>query len=82
MKEADVVIFTLPYPLVSAQLKIIEAIKAAGNIQRFLPSEFGIEEDRIAVLPPFQAFLDKKKCIRRAIEAAGIPYKLLRCLFR
>ncbi|KAK4743819.1 hypothetical protein SAY87_010131 [Trapa incisa] len=74
MKEADVVISTLPYPLVSAQLKIIEAIKAAGNIKRFLPSEFGIEEDRITALPPFQAFLDKKKCIRRAIEAAGIPY--------
>ncbi|KAK4770799.1 hypothetical protein SAY87_031331 [Trapa incisa] len=74
MREVDVVISTLPYPLVPAQLKIIQAIKAAGNIKRFLPSEFGCEEDRITALPPFQAFLDKKKCIRRAIEAAGIPY--------
>lgn len=28
----------------------------------------------MSVLPPFQEFLDKKKKIRRAIEAAGIPY--------
>ncbi|XP_031371923.1 eugenol synthase 1-like [Punica granatum] len=74
MREADVVISALPYPLVPAQLKIIQAIKHAGNIKRFLPSDFGVEEDRITALPPFQAFLDKKKCIRRATEAAGIPY--------
>jgi hypothetical protein len=42
--------------------------------QRFLPSEFGVEEDRITALPPFQAFLDRKRKIRRAIGAAGIPH--------
>ncbi|CAK9149870.1 unnamed protein product [Ilex paraguariensis] len=41
---------------------------------RFLPSDFGCEEDRMTVLPPFQAVLNKKQMIRRAIEAAGIPY--------
>ncbi|KAK3043921.1 hypothetical protein RJ639_000620 [Escallonia herrerae] len=52
-------------------------IKCRLNInirKRFLPSDFGCEEDMISVLPPFQAVLDKKKRIRRAIEAAGIPY--------
>ena len=43
-------------------------------LQRFLPSDFGVEEDRVNPLPPFQAFLDKKRKIRREIEAAGIPY--------
>ena len=42
--------------------------------QRFLPSDFGCEEDRRTVLPPFQEFLNKKKKIKRAIEAEGIPY--------
>jgi len=42
-------------------------------LQRFLPSDFGVEEDRVNPLPPFQAFLDKKRKIRREIEAAKIP---------
>ncbi|KAK6129643.1 hypothetical protein DH2020_036620 [Rehmannia glutinosa] len=48
LREVDVVISALPYPQVLDQLKILEAIKVAGNI--------------------------KKKKIRRAIEAANIPY--------
>lgn len=43
-------------------------------LQRFLPSDFGVEEDRVHPLPPFQTFLDKKIKVRREIEAAGIPY--------
>nr|XP_004499621.1 eugenol synthase 1-like isoform X2 [Cicer arietinum] len=74
IKEVDIVICTFPYPQVMEQLKIIHAIKVAGNIKRFLPSDFGVEEDRVHPLPPFQAFLDKKRKIRREIEAAKIPY--------
>nr|AFK43365.1 unknown [Medicago truncatula] len=74
IKEADIVICTFPYPQVVEQLKIVDAIKVAGNIKRFVPSDFGVEEDRVHPLPPFQAFLDKKIKIRREIEAAGIPY--------
>lgn len=102
MKEVDVVISALPYPQVLDQLKIIDAIIAAGNIkvhdvanfitntaeavsiqafllmiQRFMPSDFGCEEDRIRALPPFEAFLEKKRKIRRAIESAGIPFTYL-----
>ena len=43
-------------------------------LQRFVPSEYGNEVDRVFGLPPFQAILDNKKKIRRATEAAGIPY--------
>lgn len=39
-----------------------------------MPSEYGSEVDRVTALPPFQVLLDKKKKIRRAIEAAGIPH--------
>ncbi|KZV40892.1 hypothetical protein F511_05137 [Dorcoceras hygrometricum] len=74
IREVDVVISALAYPQVLDQTNIVEAIKVAGNIKRFLPSDFGCEEDRISVLPPFQAFLNKKKKIRRAIEEANIPY--------
>ncbi|KAK7322464.1 hypothetical protein VNO77_25845 [Canavalia gladiata] len=77
IKQVDIVICALPYPQVLDQLKIIDAIKVAGNIKRFLPSDFGVEEDRISPLPPFQAFLDKKRKIRREIEAAGIPYTFI-----
>ncbi|CDP16499.1 unnamed protein product [Coffea canephora] len=73
-KEVDIVISALACPQVLDQLKIIEAIKVDGNIKRFLPSDFGCEEDRRTVLPSFQEFLNKKKKIRRAIEAEGIPY--------
>ncbi|XP_059631923.1 eugenol synthase 1-like [Cornus florida] len=74
MKEVDVVISTLAIPQVLDQLNIINAMKIAGNMKRFIPSDFGCEEDRIIGLPPFQACLDKKKKIRRATEEAGIPY--------
>ena len=43
--------------------------------QRFVPSEFGNEVDRVrGCLPPFKALLDNKKKIRRATEEAGIPH--------
>lgn len=43
MREVDVVISALPFPLVPAQLKIIQAIKEAGNIKVMnLPSSLTI----------------------------------------
>ncbi|KAH9725147.1 isoflavone reductase [Citrus sinensis] len=74
LKEVDVVISTVAYPQFLDQLKIVHAIKVAGNIKRFLPSEFGCEEDRVRPLPPFEAYLEKKRIVRRAIEAVEIPY--------
>ena len=43
-------------------------------LQRFIPTGFGSEEEKIKALPPFQAVLDEKRKIREKIEAAGIPY--------
>ncbi|GAY65877.1 hypothetical protein CUMW_244420, partial [Citrus unshiu] len=61
LQEVDVVISTVAYPQFLDQLKIVDAIKVAGNIKRFLPSEFGCEEDRVMPLPPFEAYLEKKR---------------------
>ncbi|KAH9289677.1 hypothetical protein KI387_033794, partial [Taxus chinensis] len=73
-KQVDIVISAVAIPQHMDQLNIIKAIKEAGNIKRFLPSEFGNEVDRIRSLPPFQRINDVRKTIRRATEEAGIPY--------
>ncbi|KAF7138961.1 hypothetical protein RHSIM_Rhsim07G0053400 [Rhododendron simsii] len=78
IKQVDIVISALGTPCYMEQLRIIDAIKVAGNVKRFIPSEFGCEEDQItAVLPSFQDLLDKKKKIRRATEATGVPFTFL-----
>ncbi|KAF7139470.1 hypothetical protein RHSIM_Rhsim07G0053600 [Rhododendron simsii] len=78
IKQVDIVISAIGTPYVMEQLRIIDAIKVAGNVKRFIPSDFGCEEDQItSVLPPFQDLLDKKKKIRRATEATGVPFTFL-----
>ncbi|GMY12596.1 isoeugenol synthase 1-like [Fagus crenata] len=72
--QVDVVISTLAVPQHLEQLKIIRAMKDAGNIKRFVPSEFGNEVDRVSGLPPFEGLLANKRKIRRATEEAGISY--------
>ncbi|KAF7840174.1 isoeugenol synthase 1-like [Senna tora] len=75
LKQVDVVISTLAVPQHLEQLKLIKAMKEAGNIKRFLPSEYGNEVDRVnGGLPPFEAILENKRKIRRATEEAGIPF--------
>jgi len=79
LKQVDVVISAMAgnhfTNQILQQLKLVEAIKEVGNIKRFLPSEFGMDPDRMehALEPGNVVFVDKKK-VRRAIEAAGIPH--------
>ncbi|CAN1835628.1 Phenylcoumaran benzylic ether reductase Betv6 [Linum perenne] len=56
------------------QTKIISAIKEAGNVKRFLPSEFGNDVDHVHAVEPAKTAFETKASIRRAIEAEGIPY--------
>ncbi|CAN8303678.1 unnamed protein product [Cochlearia groenlandica] len=57
------------------QLKLVEAIKEAGNVKRFLPSEFGMDPRRMGhALPPGRETFDQKMQVRNAIESANIPY--------
>ncbi|XP_010459630.1 PREDICTED: isoflavone reductase homolog P3-like isoform X2 [Camelina sativa] len=72
IKLVDVVISAVGRPQILDQINIIDAIKELGN--RFLPSEFGNDVDRtVAIEPTLSEFITKAQ-IRRAIEAAKIPY--------
>ncbi|KAG1342804.1 hypothetical protein COCNU_05G010330 [Cocos nucifera] len=46
---------------------------------RFLPSEFGLDVDRIHAAEPASSVFALKAHIRRAIEAEGIPYTIVCC---
>ncbi|KDO43663.1 hypothetical protein CISIN_1g036292mg [Citrus sinensis] len=74
IKQVDVVISTVGHTLIADQVKIIAAIKEAGNV-KILPVGIWIDDDRIhgAVEPAKSTNVVKAK-IRRAVEAEGIPY--------
>nr|ACA60729.1 phenylcoumaran benzylic ether reductase 1 [Linum corymbulosum] len=73
IKEVDIVISALGQQIPD-QVKIIAAIKEAGNVKRFLPSEFGNDVDRTRAVEPVNSIFQEKVKIRRAVEAAGIPH--------
>ncbi|KAK9002748.1 hypothetical protein V6N11_060329 [Hibiscus sabdariffa] len=74
IKQVDVVISAVGHMQLKDQVKIIAAIKEAGNIKRFFPSEFGNDVDRVHAVEPAKTAFATKAQIRRAIEAEGIPY--------
>lgn len=79
MKQVDVVICSFGRLLIEDQVKIIAAIKEAGNIKRFFPSEFGLDVDRHDSVEPVREVFEEKAKIRRIIEAEGVPYTYLCC---
>ncbi|KAL5988618.1 hypothetical protein ACLOJK_026716 [Asimina triloba] len=57
------------------QLKLVQAIKEAGNVKRFLPSEFGTDPEQMGdALEPGRVTFDDKMVVRKAIEEANIPF--------
>lgn len=74
IRAVDVVVSAVGYAQLPDQVNIIAAIKEAGNIKRFLPSEYGNDVDRIHAVEPAKSTFAKKAQIRRAVEAEGIPY--------
>ncbi|KAL3497959.1 hypothetical protein ACH5RR_040691 [Cinchona calisaya] len=57
------------------QLELVKAIKEAGNVKRFLPSEFGTDPARMAnAMEPGRVTFDDKMVVRKAVEEAGIPF--------
>uniref|UniRef100_A0A6N2LAA4 NmrA-like domain-containing protein n=1 Tax=Salix viminalis TaxID=40686 RepID=A0A6N2LAA4_SALVM len=74
IKQVDVVISSIAHDQVDNQVNIIAAIKEAGNIKRFFPSEFTTDVDRSHIVEPATGLAASKAKIRRAIEAEGIPY--------
>ncbi|KAE8656049.1 Isoflavone reductase-like protein [Hibiscus syriacus] len=74
IKQVDVVISAVGQMQIADQVKIIAAIKEAGNVKRFLPSEFGTDVDLNKAIEPAKSAFGIKAQIRRAVEAEGIPY--------
>ncbi|XP_048554513.1 isoflavone reductase homolog [Triticum urartu] len=80
MKQVDVVVSAMSgvhfrSHNLHLQLKLVEAIKEAGNVKCFLPSEFGMDPARMEhALEPGRITFDEKMEIRRAIEEGNIPH--------
>ncbi|KAH0685407.1 hypothetical protein KY290_016677 [Solanum tuberosum] len=75
IKQVDVVISTVGGGQFADQENIINAIKEAGNIKRFLPSEFGFDVDHVDAVEPEASHFALKAKIRRMIRSQGmIPY--------
>lgn len=75
LKQVDVVVSSVASDSILEQLKLIEAIKQVGTIKRYLPSEFGMDVDRMEhAIPPGNLVFIDKRTVRRAIEKANIPY--------
>ncbi|KAI0529019.1 hypothetical protein KFK09_001564 [Dendrobium nobile] len=77
IKKVDVVFSVLghePSIQLEEQTRIISAIKEAGNIKRYFPSEFGFDVDRLQILEPAKSVLAIKVKIREAIRKEGIPF--------
>ncbi|KAJ6946686.1 isoflavone reductase [Populus alba x Populus x berolinensis] len=80
VKNVDVVICTMSgvhfkSHNILMQLKLVDAIKEAGNVKRFLPSEFGMDPARMEhALAPGRETFDQKMIVRKAIEDAKIPF--------
>ncbi|GKB18920.1 isoflavone reductase [Tanacetum coccineum] len=80
VKQVDVVICTISGVQfrshhILLQLKLVDAIKEAGNIMRFLPSEFGLDPSRTESDVEYgKETFEDKMVIRKAIEDAKIPY--------
>ncbi|KAL6627099.1 hypothetical protein ACP70R_030825 [Stipagrostis hirtigluma subsp. patula] len=80
--QADVVISAVGHSSpeeVESQLKILAAIQEAGNVKRFVPSEYGCDVELAEhMLEPARSILGAKVGVRRALKASGIPYTIIR----
>lgn len=79
VKRVDAVICAVPSKNVLDQKLLIQAIKEAGCIKRFIPSEFGADPDKVQIGNMDYGFYEKKGEIRRLIEYEGIPHTIISC---
>ncbi|XP_050151237.1 leucoanthocyanidin reductase-like isoform X2 [Malus sylvestris] len=77
--KIEVVVSVVGGARILDQLILLEAIKAVGTVKRFLPSEFGHDIDRADPVEPGLTMYNEKRKVRRATEAAGIPYTYICC---
>lgn len=81
IQKVSVVICAVNSKQVLDQKPLISAIKKAGCIKRFIPSEFGLDPDKTHISDMDQGFYSRKSEIRRLVEAEGIPYTYISCNF-
>ncbi|KAH6789366.1 NmrA-like negative transcriptional regulator family protein [Perilla frutescens var. frutescens] len=79
LKQVDVVICAVASKQVHDQKPLILAIKRAGCIKRFFPSEFGADPDKTQVSHLDHNFYSRKSEIRRLVESEGIPHTYICC---
>lgn len=81
IKQVDVVICAVSSKQVLDQKLLIEVIKQAGCVKRFIPSEFGLDPYKTRISGLDNNFYDRKAEIRRLVEAKGIPHTYICCNF-
>ncbi|OWM83838.1 probable pinoresinol-lariciresinol reductase 3 [Punica granatum] len=81
LRRVDVVICALPAKHALDQKPLIQSIKKVGSIKKFIPSEFGLDPDKVHILDMDHGFYSRKAEIRRMVEAEGIPYTIISCNF-
>ncbi|KAJ3684888.1 hypothetical protein LUZ61_014052 [Rhynchospora tenuis] len=76
VKKVAVIISTLGSDPVQLELqtKILKAIMEAGNIKRFIPSEFGMDPKRVDPVEPAKTMFMMKTQIRQMIRNHNIPH--------
>lgn len=80
LKQVDVVICTLSHRtphLYEDEVMLIEAIKEAGNIKRYVPSEFGFDVENLDIMEPVKSILSVKARIRQRIREEGVPHTIV-----
>ncbi|CAO2194374.1 unnamed protein product, partial [Urochloa humidicola] len=61
-----------------SQLNIVAAIQQAGNIKRFVPSEYGCDVELAEqMLEPARSILGAKVRVREALQASGVPHTII-----
>ncbi|XP_047061442.1 phenylcoumaran benzylic ether reductase Pyrc5-like [Lolium rigidum] len=79
IKGTDIIISAVGPRQLAEQTRIVTAIKDAGDVKRFLPSEFGSDVERVHTVGPVASLYAKKVDLRRLIEAEGIPHTYVCC---
>nr|UYC28814.1 pinoresinol-lariciresinol reductase [Sicyos edulis] len=77
VNQVDVVISAVAAKQALDQKLLIRIIKQTGCIKRFIPSEFGLDPDKVQISNMDYNFYSRKAEIRRLVEAEGIPYTIV-----
>ncbi|KAH7668694.1 NAD-dependent epimerase/dehydratase domain-containing protein [Dioscorea alata] len=80
IKQVDVVFSLMghhPDKQLADQIKIVSAIKEAGTIKRYFPSEYGFDVDKVQILEPAKSTVAIKARVREEIRMAGIPFTFI-----